>query len=152
MVSLRRVFSRFIMAVFISLVISSCVTGAPAPVAEPGLSHADSALLQIYRPSQFFHAANPESPFVYVGDQLVGNLRVGAMLQYRVRPGSHVVVLRQSLLFMPAYEIGRVEITSEAGKTYYVRYSYDMTGIVGTYPQGRSSLHQVDQQTGGLLR
>lgn len=147
-----RFFSRFLSLFIVFIAISGCV-GGPQPIAaETGLNNQDSALLQVYRPSQVFHAANAESPFVYVNDQPIGNLRVGGMLQYRVRPGTHMVVLRQSVLFMPAHEIGRLEITAEVGNTYYVRYSFDMTGVIGVHPQGRSSLHQVDQQTGAMLR
>jgi hypothetical protein len=135
-----------------ALPLAACQTTSSELKPDPSLTPANSALLVVYRPRQLFHSANPEKPYVYLNGQHIGNLGTGDVISLRVPPGEHKVSMRQMVLFSPAWEIGTVPVTMETGKVYYVRYSYDMTGIVGTYPTGSSSLHQVDEATGRLFK
>ena len=131
-------------------VVGAC---AEAPIPEaPGLTNSNAAWLYVYRPYQMFHSLNPEQPFVYVNGGQIGTLGVGDMLGRRFTPGTYQVSIRSSILFMPGTETAAIKVKLEAGKTYYVRYSYDMSGIVplpsGAAFEGGSSLVQVDEKTG----
>jgi hypothetical protein len=136
----------------VALLLGGCAERSRVSEAEPGLNAANSALLMIYRPSQFFHAGNPEGPIVFINGEQIGSLLVGGVLQHRVKPGKYLVVLRKPVLFMPTYEIGRAELTVAEGKTYYLRHSYDWSGMVGVFHTGTNSFGQVDEAMGRQFR
>lgn len=125
---------------------------APQVQADPSLDSTNSAQLVVYRTSQSFHSMNPEKPFVYLDDQHIGNLGTGDVITRQVKSGPHHLTMRHPVMFMPAWQIGALDLDLLPGKTYYVRYSYDMAGMVGTTPTGASSLSLVDAADGQARR
>lgn len=142
---------RAIIALGVALALAACAQNQPLADIDPTPNSSNAATLHIYRPWQFFHAGNPEQPFVYVNDKYIGKLGVGGALIRQFPPGDYRLSIRGSILFMPGLEIGSIALAMDAGKTYYARYSYDMTGIIpmpaAPVATGRSSLVLVDEQT-----
>jgi hypothetical protein len=108
--------------------------------------------LIVYRPDVFFHKYNPEEPFVYVNGKKIGSLGVGETLETQIHPGRNTVMLKGSLLFMPAFKIGEIEIVAKKAQEYFVRYSYEFAYLVGTSAVGESSLQLVDPSIGRQKR
>jgi len=94
---------------------------------------------------------NPESPFVYVNDKEIGNLRVGDQIRTILPSGRHRISIRSPLLFMPAWEAGALDINVEAGKSYYVRYARTPSGIIvlpgSAHAMSSSGFAVVDEET-----
>ena len=87
------------------------------------------APVAIYRTKTMFHSGNPERPFFYIDGMEVGQLGTGMDVTTKVTAGRHVITVRDSILFMPGRESGRIEYEFEAGKTYYLRYSKEFSGV-----------------------
>ena len=121
-------------------------------VKNTGVDPSESARLVVYRPDASFHKYNPEEPFVYVNGKKVGSLGVGETLETQIHPGKNTVVLKGSILFMPAFKLGEIEIVAKRGQEYFVRYSYEFSYLVGTSAVGESSLHLVDPNIGRQKR
>jgi len=62
----------------------------------------------------------------------VGQLGTGMDVTTKVTAGRHVITVRESILFMPGGESGRIEYEFEGGKTYYLRYSKEFSGVTTT--------------------
>ncbi len=118
---------RFLLIFGIALA-AGCATGPKYEVSQEW-DQATLASVTIYRTKTFYHSANPERPFFYIDGLLVGKLGTGQDITTKVVAGKHIITVRESLLFMPAYENGRVEGEFEAGKSYYLRYSKEFSGI-----------------------
>jgi hypothetical protein len=87
------------------------------------------ASVTIYRTRTFFYKRNPEKPFFYIDGLQIGKLRTGMAVTTKVTAGKHVIAVREPFLFMPSYVSGRIEYEFEAGKSYYLRYSREFSGI-----------------------
>ncbi|MBN8446149.1 MAG: DUF2846 domain-containing protein [Gammaproteobacteria bacterium] len=96
-----------------------------------GLNLSNSARVFLYRTAVLYHSANPEQPFFYLNNKLVGNLGTGSFVTFYVKPGQHVLTSKESILFMPSNESGKISGQFEAGKTYYFRYSKDFVSVTG---------------------
>jgi hypothetical protein len=105
-----------------------CATRTPF-LHEAGLTAETSATLVVYRPQTYFHALNPERPFLYIDDKEVGTLSIGGALQLNLKPGSYRLSMREPILFMPAYESRAVSLDVKAGEAYYVRYAREFGGV-----------------------
>jgi hypothetical protein len=129
--------------------LAACAASQPAsPV---GVDRANLATVFVYRPRGWYHAFNPEAPFVYVGDRQIGTVRVGGQIGVELPAGSHRLVIKKPILFMPAYEVAGIDLNLEPGKRYYVRYSLEPAGVivtpVGVAVPGSSGLALVDEET-----
>lgn len=94
-----------------------------------GVDNSQTAELNIYRTNIFFHSGNPERPFFFINNALVAKLGTGMAITTKVLPGKQVISVRESILFMPGKVNESIEYQFEAGKTYYLRYSEDFSGI-----------------------
>jgi len=108
--------------------ISACATGPGYTISQDWPEN-ELAEVSIYRTNTFFHSANPERPFFYIDGKLVAKLGTGMAVTTKVKAGKHTVSVKQSFLFMPANESDVLEYNFESGKTYYLRYSKDFSGI-----------------------
>jgi hypothetical protein len=131
------------LAAVVMLVVAACSRVAPE-IVDPSLNDANSAKIFLYRTSQSFHSLNPEQPYFYLNDEQIGSMGTGGTLYRQVPVGTYRISVRKPILFMPAYETGAISITAEAGKVYYIRYSLDPTGLIGTNFTSSSSLAIVD--------
>lgn len=116
------------------------------------LNNTNSATVIVYRTKQAFHSLNPEKPYVYLDGEHIGNLGTGESVSRRVAAGSHTISMKNPILFMPAKSAGSIDLIMEAGKTYYIRYSYNASGLAGTYTTGAPSLGLADEESFRALR
>jgi hypothetical protein len=132
-------------------VVTGCASTTPKYEISQDWDQAKLASVTIYRTNVFFHSGNPEKPFFYIDGMEVGKLGTGMAVTTKVTPGKHVISVHESLLFTPTYENGRIEYEFEAGKTYYVRYSKDFSGVAVTgsaaFPTGRTSFSFSDENS-----
>lgn len=140
-VSVRYVL-RAVCAFTILIILNACQT-ASAPQ-DPSLALDNAALIYIYRTQRSFHSLNPEKPYFYIDGEHVANLGTGQTAQRLVPPGQHRISVRGTFMFAPAGEIGGIDIVTEVGKTYYIRYSHDFGGAFGTMINSTHSLQVVD--------
>lgn len=126
------------------LLLAACQRVVPE-AANVSLNDTNSAQILLYRSKQFFHSGNPEQPYFYVNDEQIGSMGTGDILSRRVPVGTHRISVRKPILFMPTYEAGAITINAEAGKTYYLRYSLDPTGLIGTNFTSTSYFGLVDE-------
>lgn len=141
----------FLMSCMITL-LTSCTTDS-AFIQDSVLNDENSAILVVYRPNTSFHKANPSKPSVYVDGKEIGKLGVNRSLRVRLPTGKYVISVKRSFLFMPVFNAGEVNVTFEQHRTYYVRYSYNFTGLIvapggNAAATGSSSLMLVDEVTG----
>lgn len=98
----------------------------------------------VYRTATAFHSANPERPFVYVGEQRIGTLRTGAFYCLRMAEGKYTVSIKEPILFMPSYTSGTLDIQVSASSPVYIRYSKEFAGVAqagaNTVPTSESRL------------
>ena len=131
------------------LALSGCASPQGPVSPDANLKPESTAYLVVYRPRTQFHRANPELPFVYVNDQQVGKLRVDGAIDVKVPAGQHIVAIKEPIAFMPAYESHRLTITAEAGKTYFVRYSREASGVTtGGHVTATTGLALVPAEVG----
>ena len=132
--------------------LTSCTT--PSAITQDlSLNDENSATLIVYRPNTTFHKANPSKPSVYVDGKELGKLGVNRSLRVRLPMGRYVITVKRPFLFMPVLSAGDVSVTIDQYKTYYVRYSYEYTGLMvapggNTSATGSSSLMLVDEVMG----
>jgi hypothetical protein len=119
------------LAMIVAVSLAGCAS-QQAPVSAPpqSLTTENSASVVVYRPSTSFHRFNPELPYLYVNDQRVGKLAIGSALTVRIPAGDNALAVKESVLFMPAYESHRLTLKAEAGKTYFVRYAREFGGVL----------------------
>jgi hypothetical protein len=110
--------------------LSSCATQQSGLPRDPNLTNENSATVVVYRPNTSFHRLDPELPFLYVNGQQVGKLAINSAIEIRVPVGEHALSMKEPLLFMPAYESRKVALKAEPGKTYFVRYSRELAGVI----------------------
>ena len=99
----------------------------------------------IYRPYTSFHSLNPEKPFFYIDDKYIGKLGVGRELVINVLPGDHTFTVKGSLMFMPGFEHGKIQLKIEEGKEYYLRYALTPV-FMGTTVTGKTRFQAVNQE------
>lgn len=122
---------------------SACQT-ANAPL-DPSLNTTNAAAIHIYRTQRSFHSLNPEKPYIYIDGQHIANLGTGESTYRLVPPGPHQISVRGTFMFAPAGQIGAIDIVTEAGKSYFVRYSHDFSGAYGTLIESTHRLQAVDE-------
>lgn len=132
--------------------LTSCATNN-AVIQDSTLNAENSATLVVYRPNTSFHKANPSKPSVYVDGEKLGTLGINRSLRVQLPMGSHVITVKRPFLFMPVFSAGKVSVTIDQPRTYYVRYSYDFTGFMASpggnaSATGSSSLMLVDEAMG----
>jgi hypothetical protein len=130
-------------ALFVLAVLTACQT--PNAPQDPSLNAANAASIYIYRTQQSFHSLNPEKPYFYIDGQHVANLGTGETTLRLVPPGPHRISGRGTFMFAPAGELGGIDIVTEAGKAYYIRYSLDPGMLIGTNFTTSSSFSIVDE-------
>ncbi len=121
-------------------------------VKNPEVSSDKTAKLIIYRPDGTFHKYNPEEPFVFLNKKKIGTLGVGETIETKINPGNNKIKLKDNLLFMPAGDLGVVEINAVVNRTYYVRYAYNLSHNYGVHLVGDSVLTQVNESVGKLRK
>jgi len=125
------------------LFLTSCASIAGKSYIEPAsLNNENSAYIAIYRTKVAYHSLNPEKPFFYLDGLFLGKIGTGQYIIIRVNSGEHVLTSRESFMFFPASESGRVAGNFEAGKKYYLRYSKDLTSM---FPVSSSSFYMSDR-------
>jgi hypothetical protein len=124
-----------------AILLSACTSPQPnvgSSQANPPLSKIESSdetvgcSVYVYRNKTWFHRFNPEKPFVYVGDERVGKLGVGDSVCLRMPEGKYTVSIKEPILFMPTYAIGKVDIEVRTNAPVYVRYSKEFSGVIVT--------------------
>lgn len=134
---------------FVPLALASTLAACASTYQQPSMAPDESATVVLYRTRAAFHSVNPERPFFYVDGKKVGQLGTGDFLSIPVSPGAHSFTVKESMMFMPAFESGRVELNAEAAQTYYLRYSMDFSGVASTgtqtVPVGTSTFSQSTQ-------
>src|SRR5688572_10777044 len=128
--------SRVVSVLAISLVLGACASSPQPerpkekPLAQPEAPAATTTAVAptacsvyVYRNKTTFHSANPELPFLYVGDVKVGRLAIGESRCLRLAPGKHTISVKEPFMFMPSYTSGAVDVHVIAGGApFYVRY------------------------------
>lgn len=114
----------------LSLLLSACSTPS---VQAPSQTTSDGRCsVYVYRTQTLFHSLNPVKPYVYVGDEQIGRLGVGESLCLRLPLGNYTISVRESVLFMPAWSSGKLDVQVTTDKTLYVRYIKDFGGVTPT--------------------
>lgn len=116
-----------------SLLVSACATSPTKPSNQ--MVEGGRCSVHVYRTQTAFHSLNPEKPFIYVGDEQVGKVGVGDALCLRLPAGKYTLSVRESVLFMPAWSSGKLEIEVTSDSTHYVRYATNL-GWVAPTPGG----------------
>jgi hypothetical protein len=96
------------------------------------MNESNSSVVYVYRTDVAYNSMNPEKPFFFLDDKLVGKLGTGEFIRFYVAPGLHEVSSKESFLFSPGLESGKIKGEFKAGDTYYFRYSKDFSNIYGT--------------------
>jgi uncharacterized protein DUF2846 len=109
-----------------------------------------SGTVIVYRTKPSFQAGNPAPNFVYMNDEQIGRMRNGAKFTLTLNPGVYTFSVKQSMMFVPAFTVARLEVTVAPGTTQYLRYDYGFAGVV-ILPgyggaQGVHSLNLVSQR------
>ncbi len=125
-------------------------------VRNPALNEDNAATVIIYRPNTSYHKFNPEKPFVYIDDKLLGKLGVNSSLRVHLPKGSYKISIKQPFMFMPANESNKLELQVNEHKYYYVRYANDFSGFEGPagapIAVGETDLRIVDEENGKIRR
>ena len=117
---------------FVFMFVSGCATTSKDYIESKELNVGNSASVNIYRTDVAYHSLNPEKPFFYVDDMYIGKLGTGGIISIKLTPGEHILTSRESILFMPGGESGRVKGMFSAGEEYYFRYSKEFSSVVPT--------------------
>ena len=116
----------------ISLFLYGCASTGDKYIQPKHLNDTNSAQIIIYRTDVAYHSLNPEKPFFYLDDKFIGKLGTGDYISFNVAPGEHSLSTKNSILFMPGSENGRVKGQFKSGETYYFRYSKEYVNVVPT--------------------
>jgi hypothetical protein len=134
---------------FVLVILTGC-TSTNTYKAEPSLNESNSATIYFYRTDVAYNSLNPEKPFFYLDNKLVAKLRTGSSIKIFVTPGEHALTSKESFMFLPNSESGRVLGLFEAGRIYYVRYSKEFSHFssfgVGFVMSDTSSLKLATKQ------
>ncbi|GGK68113.1 DUF2846 domain-containing protein [Amphritea balenae] len=122
---------KLLISTLIILVLTGCASTSPY-VPSSTLNESNASIVYIYRTDVAYHSMNPEKPFFYVDGKLVGKLGTGQFVRFIVGPGSHALTSRESVVFAPGRESGNLQGEFESGKTYYFRYSKNLTSMYHT--------------------
>lgn len=130
--------------------LGSTLVACASTYQSPAIAPEETATITLYRTRVAFHSLNLERPFFYIDGQKVGQLGTGDSLSVPVAPGEHVVTVKESMLFMPTFEVGRIELNAGAGETYYIRYSMEFSGLssngMQTVPVGSSKFSPATRE------
>ena len=145
-------YKRMMSCIIVCLLIAGCSSKGTFQ-RDHSLHEDNAATIIVYRPNTYFHRADPEKPFIYINDTKLGKLGIGSNLRISVPNGKYSISVKQSLLFMPGKETNRLELVVDEHKHYYVRYSYDFSGITaGWIVTGEPDLKLVDEKIGKIRR
>lgn len=122
---------RLLISAFIVLLLSGCASTAPY-IAPSSLNESNASVVYVYRTDIAYHSMNPEKPFFFLDDKLLGKLGTGQFVRFMVSAGNHTLSSRESFAFAPSRKSGSLLGTFKAGKTYYFRYSKDFTDMYYT--------------------
>lgn len=121
--------------------LAGCASSPPAPPLDLSPTPVLGALrappkgecpVWVYRNNTYFHALNPEQPYVYVNDLKVDTLSIGETYCLNLAPGKYQVSVKEPLLFMPVFDAGSLIIDVKEGTTQYVRYSKEFGSLIPT--------------------
>jgi len=112
-------------------------------IIDPSLDQSNSARLVLYRTDTWIYST--EIPFLYLGDKEVGKLGRGDAIIQSVPVGTHTITARRPFLFVPAQAMSATSKYFEAGKTYYMRLDYQVSGMSGTYVSAVGRLSEADE-------
>ena len=133
----------------ILIVLTGCAS-TDAYKSPASLNENNSATVYLYRTDVTYHSLNPERPFFYLDGKLVAKLGTGNSVKFYLKPGEHVLTSKESIMFLPGSESGRISGLFESGKTYYFRYSKEFSNIssigVGFVMSDTSSLKLATKQ------
>jgi len=118
----------FIIIVLLSLF--GCAATGGKYIEPKNLDNTNFSHITIYRTDVAYHSLNPENPFFYLDGKLVGKLGTGNSVTIKVAPGEHTLSSKESILFMPGSESGKLKGKFEAGKKYYFRYSKEFANVI----------------------
>jgi hypothetical protein len=93
-----------------------------------------TALIYVYRPGTTWSNDELETPSFYMNDDRLFNIKGDGYTWYELKPGNHEIVIRRPLMGLSGIkfsesvgftlkEVTRMDLTAEAGKVYYMRYS-----------------------------
>ncbi|WP_169336965.1 DUF2846 domain-containing protein [Amphritea japonica] len=122
---------KLLISTLIILLLSGCASTSPY-VPSSTLNESNASVVYIYRTDVAYHSMNPEKPFFFVDGKLVDKLGTGQFVRFIVEPGSHTLTSRESVVFAPGRESGNLQGEFESGKTYYFRYSKNLTSMYHT--------------------
>lgn len=132
------------------LILLSGCSSIPKYTISPDWKQNELAEVYIYRTDVAFHSLNPEKPYFYIDDKEVAKLGTGQSTYTKVTPGKHIITAKEPILFMPAYENGRLEFNAEPNMKYYIRYSKDFSSINVYGPNvvasGTTSLQMANEE------
>ena len=98
----------------------------------------------IYRSDTAKDSLNPEKPFVYLDGKKVAKLGTGQAVSLELDQGKHEIIIKGSILFLPAMELNKLVLDVKAGNNYYVRF---LPGGGGMEFSGRPSGLSLVQKT-----
>lgn len=116
----------------LTLLLLSCASTSNKYIEPNNLNDENSALVTIYRTDVSYHSLNPEKPFFYLDNNLVGKLGTGDYVSFKVSPGEHSLTSKESILFVPSKESGNVKGLFKAKEIYYFRYSKEHKNTIST--------------------
>ena len=118
--------------VIVLLNLYGCVSTADKYIESANLDNNNSSQVTIYRTNVAYHSLNPEAPFFYIDDKFVGKIHTGGSVNFKILSGEHTLSSKESVLFMPGRESGKLKGVFETGKHYYFRYSKELANVVPT--------------------
>jgi hypothetical protein len=119
----------FLTVVLAGSILAACSTSGVINRAEDSAPE-KSGTVVMYRTKPSFQAGNPAPNFAYVNDEQIGRMRNGAKFTLILKPGVYTFSVRQSMMFIPASTVARLELTVEPGTTRFLRYDYGFAGVV----------------------
>lgn len=85
----------------------------------------------VYRMNTLFDSLNPVKPHLLVGEEKVATLGVGDSVCLQLPTGKHTIVVKATIMFVPAYTIGQVDVdVSPATSPIYVRYAKEFSSVI----------------------
>ncbi|MHB8743883.1 MAG: hypothetical protein ACYC9L_12235 [Sulfuricaulis sp.] len=133
-----------------TIFVAGCATTSGNYIEPKELNGDNSAKVTIYRASYDYGSLTPEKPFFYVDQMYLGKLGSGELITFRLSPGEHLLSVKESFAFLPAFESGQVKGLFKAGANYYFLYTRIFRGDlpVGTgfdMPNGTTLLPATDE-------
>ena len=122
---------KFLFASIIVIILTGCASTTNY-VVDSAMDESNSSVVYVYRTDVAYNSMNPEKPFFFLDEQLVGKLGTGQFVRFYVSPGLHEVSSKESFFFSPGSESGKIKGEFKAGDTYYFRYSKDFSNMYGT--------------------